>query len=101
MVQLADPVGLQQRWLRQCQFAALQVFVTQTVPTICVEAEIAVSIRRFDTLVEELPRFRHPILTRAQGSQLDQDLRQILSVLGVEPSDGTLDPRSEERRVGK
>ena len=75
MVQLADTVGLQQRRFRQRQFAALQVFLTQAVPAVRVEAQIARAVCRLDALVEKLPRFRHAILTRPQGSQLDQDLR--------------------------
>src|ERR1017187_10609171 len=75
MIQLADTGGLQERRLRQCQFAALQVFLAQAVPADRVEVEIACAVCRFDALVEELPRFRHPVLARAQRSQLDQDLR--------------------------
>ena len=93
VIQLADPVGLQQRRLRPGQFAALQVFLAQTVPSDRVEVEIACPVGRFDAFIEELPRLRHPVLARAQGSQLDQDLAvRLIRSVGVESLNRALDP---------
>ena len=82
MVELAYAVGLEQGRFGQREFAALEVFLAEAVPAVGVEARSPARVGGVDALVKELPRFRHAVLARAQGGQLDQDLRQEAAVLG-------------------
>ena len=73
-MQFSDAVGFQQGCFRLRKVAALQELFAQPVPANGVKLQVASAIGAVGALAEQLGRFWHAVLPRAQGGQLDQQL---------------------------
>ena len=92
-MQFSDAVGLQKGCFRLRKVAALQELFAQPVPAKGVKLEVAGAIGGVGALAEQLGRFRHAVLPRAQGGQLDQQLGQVVApVVAGHALQGAFDP---------
>ena len=92
-VQFSDAVGLQKGCFRFRKVATLQKLFAKPVPAKGVELEVAGAIGTVGSLAEQLGRFRHAVLARAQDGQLDQELGQVVApVLAGHALQGAFDP---------